>query len=137
MADFIVNNKISKKNIFKWNETIIAKQNLVKSDLEHKLWFNWQFILFYREGPRRLGVVRGRKPSPLPRVNSKERHPSVSPDRLSNGGRESPAFNRNGRFRKSFDEGRLSRNRNNSNKLCKFAIHINNQLFTNNHHCIF
>ncbi|XP_076113862.1 uncharacterized protein LOC143082178 isoform X1 [Mytilus galloprovincialis] len=72
---------------------------------------------YAKEGPRRLGVVRGRKPSPLPRVNSKERHPSVSPDRLSNGGRESPAFNRNGRFRKSFDEGRLSRNRNNSNKL--------------------
>ncbi|XP_052066562.1 uncharacterized protein LOC127706153 isoform X4 [Mytilus californianus] len=73
---------------------------------------------YAKDGPRRLGVVRGgRKPSPLPRVNSKERHPSVSPDRLSNGGRESPAFNRNGRFRKSFDEGRLSRNRNNSNKL--------------------
>ncbi|CAC5404426.1 unnamed protein product [Mytilus coruscus] len=63
---------------------------------------------YAKDGPRRLGLVRGgRKPSPLPRVNSKERHPSVSPDRLSNGGRESPAFNRNGRFRKSFDEGRL------------------------------
>ena len=72
----------------------------------------------YRDGPRRLGVVRGgRKPSPLPRVSSKERLPSVSPDRHSTGA-ESPTFNRNGRFRRSFDEGRLSRNRNN-NKLSK------------------
>lgn len=56
---------------------------------------------------RKLGRVRGQRvsPSPLPKARSKERLPSISPDRGLD--RESPTFSRNGKYRRSFDEGRI------------------------------
>lgn len=56
---------------------------------------------------RKLGKVRGQRvsPSPLPKARSKERLPSISPDRGLD--RESPTFSRNGKYRRSFDEGRI------------------------------
>lgn len=61
----------------------------------------------FRDGVRKLGRVRGQRvsPSPLPKARSKERLPSISPDRGQD--RESPTFSRNGKYRRSLDEGRI------------------------------
>ncbi|XP_062621332.1 uncharacterized protein LOC134282921 [Saccostrea cucullata] len=66
-----------------------------------------------RDGIRKLGKVRGQRvsPSPLPKTRSKERLPSISPDRGQD--RDSPTFSRNGRYRRSFDEGRVGLGRGN------------------------
>ncbi|XP_022336709.2 uncharacterized protein LOC111132656 isoform X3 [Crassostrea virginica] len=60
----------------------------------------------FRDGVRKLGRVRGQRvsPSPLPKARSKERLPSISPDRGHD--RESPTFSRNGKYRRSFDEAK-------------------------------
>ncbi|KAK3101844.1 hypothetical protein FSP39_006765 [Pinctada imbricata] len=67
---------------------------------------------YMKDGVRRLGLVRGQRtsPTPLPKVSSRERLPAISPspDRMA-GDRntDSPAFNRNTRFRRSLEEGKL------------------------------
>ncbi|XP_061177816.1 uncharacterized protein LOC133186594 isoform X2 [Saccostrea echinata] len=66
-----------------------------------------------RDGVRKLGKVRGQRvsPSPIPKARSKERLPSISPDRGLD--RDSPTFSRNGKYRRSFDEGKIGLGRGN------------------------
>lgn len=78
-----------------------------------------------RDGIRRLGLVRSQKPAPLPKTvsGSHERLPSISPDRLSTDrGTDSPdPFSRNGRYRRSLDEAKMTYTRAASNpKLGKY-----------------